>query len=161
MIDVETFGDDFVELIRIELCDAPTLWQMQTEAFRDLLEKYQDFETDPACESVEKVQARLQDGSFYYFIVSGGEKIGALRVVAQGTKKLLSPIFIMKHHRSKGYAQAAVRLAEQIHGEHSWELSTILQEQGNCHLYEKLGYKRTGRTEKINDKMDLVFYEKD
>ena len=36
-----------------------------------------------------------------------------------------------------------------------------LQEEGNCHLYEKLGYYRTGHTEKINDVMTLVFYRKD
>ena len=40
MIVLETFGDDNVQLIRIEPCDAQTLWQMQTDAFADLLEKY-------------------------------------------------------------------------------------------------------------------------
>ncbi|WP_342426684.1 GNAT family acetyltransferase [Paenibacillus sp. FSL L8-0158] len=41
-----------------------------------------------------------------------------------------------------------------------WELDTILQEQGNCHLYEKLGYKRTDKINVINDRMTIVFYEK-
>ena len=150
-----------MDLIRIDVCDSQALWQMQTDAFADLLEKYQDFETNAACESAEKVRSRLQDGSFYYFIVSGGEKVGALRVVVKGSKKRLSPIFIAKRHRGKGYAQAAIKLAEQIHGEHDWSLKTILQEQGNCHLYEKLGYKRTGKVLKINDKMDLISYIKE
>jgi len=52
MIDVETLGDDFVDLIRIDVCEAQALWQMQTDAFADLLEKYQDFKTSPACENV-------------------------------------------------------------------------------------------------------------
>lgn len=34
-------------------------------------------------------------------------------------------------------------------------------EPGNCRLYEKLGYKTTGKVHKINDKMDLVYYKKD
>lgn len=38
-----------------------------------------------------------------------------------------------------------MREAERLHGATGWELSTILQEQGNCHLYEKMGYHRTGR----------------
>ncbi|AHF06030.1 GNAT family acetyltransferase [Desulfitobacterium metallireducens DSM 15288] len=42
----------------------------------------------------------------------------------------------------------------------TWELDTILQERRNCYLYEKLGYKKTEKTEVINDKMTLVFYEK-
>ncbi len=162
MIDVETLRDDFVDLIRIDVCEAQALWQMQVQAFSRLLEKYQDFKTNPACESVEKVQARLSDGSFFYFICEGGEKVGAIRIVVgeDGTKRI-SPLFIMQRFRRKGYAQAAIKLAEQLHGEHDWSLETILQEQGNCRLYEKLGYKRTGRTEKINEYMDLVYYEKD
>ena len=51
--------------------------------------------------------------------------------------------------------------AERIHGKHHWKLDTILQEKGNCYLYEKLGYHKTGKTEIINDKMTIVFYEKD
>ncbi|MEE3499688.1 MAG: N-acetyltransferase, partial [Ruminococcus bromii] len=30
----------------------------------------------------------------------------------------------------------------------------------NCYLYEKLGYLQTGKTEQINDRMTIVFYEK-
>jgi RimJ/RimL family protein N-acetyltransferase len=76
-------------------------------------------------------------------------------------RKPLLPIIIAKHHRGKGYAQSAIKLAEHIHSEHDWSLETILQEQGNCHLYEKLGYKRTGEVLKINDKMDLISYIKE
>ena len=50
--------------------------------------------------------------------------------------------------------------AERIHGADNWSLDTILQENGNLHLYEKLGYHRTGKIEKINDRMDIVYYEK-
>ena len=39
-------------------------------------------------------------------------------------------------------------------------LDTILQEKGNIHLYEKLGYKRTGKIERISYLMDIVYFEK-
>lgn len=67
----------------------------------------------------------------------------------------------MKQHRGKGYAQTAIHLIEEIHGSKNWELNTILQENGNCYLYEKVGYHQTGKTEKINDKLTLVFYKKE
>ena len=35
-----------------------------------------------------------------------------------------------------------------------------MEEAGNCHLYEKPGYKKTGKTQTINEKMILVFFEK-
>ena len=151
-----------MKLIRAGADDAQALWQMQVQAFSGLLEKYRDYGTSPAAEKLEKVQARLSDGSFFYFICKGGEKVGAIRIVVgeDGTKRI-SPLFIMQRFRRKGYAMQAIRLAENLHGEHGWALETILQEDGNCRLYERLGYKRTGRIDKINEYMDLVYYEKD
>ena len=54
-----------------------------------------------------------------------------------------------------------MRAVQVIHGACDWELDTILQEKGNCYLYEKMGYKQTGKTEVINEKLTLVFYKKD
>ena len=67
----------------------------------------------------------------------------------------------MEEFRGKGYAQRAIQEAEKIYGPDNWCLDTILQEEGNLHLYEKLGYHQTGQVEHINDRMDIVFYEKD
>ncbi len=90
--------------------------------------------------------------------------MGAIRIVdekEEGKAKRISPVFVMPEYRNKGYAQKAMQLAEEIHGSSNWELDTILQEKGNCHLYEKMGYYRTGKTEVINDKLTLLFYKKD
>lgn len=62
--------------------------------------------------------------------------------------------------QGRGIAQEAIRLCEEIHGKREWELETILQEKKNCHLYEKMGYRNTGKTEVINEKLTLVFYVK-
>ena len=58
------------------------------------------------------------------------------------------------------FARLAITEAEYLHGAEQWALDTILQESGLCRFYEKLGYKDTGKREKINDKLTLVFYEK-
>lgn len=56
--------------------------KMQTEAFRELLDKYQDYDTSPANEAVEKVLFRLQqEFTCFYFICLGERKVGAVRVV--------------------------------------------------------------------------------
>lgn len=153
-----------IELLRANIGDAKELHTMQVKAFKELLEKYQDFDTNPGNESVEKVEARLkQDFTFYYFICIGQQKVGAVRVVDKKEavkNKRISPIFILPEFQGKGLAQEAIRLCEKIHGSGNWELDTILQEQKNCHLYEKMGYRRTGKTEVINEKLTLTFYEK-
>lgn len=156
-----------MQLVNLEpavRADMQTIWRMQIEAFSDLLEKYQDYEMSPGAEPLEKVMARFeQPWTTYYFIVAQGEKVGAIRIVDRkdGSRKRISPIWIMPEYRNKGYAQAAIKAAEQIYGSGHWCLDTILQEPGNLHLYEKMGYHPTGRVDKVNDRMDIVFYEKD
>ncbi|MBO6115557.1 MAG: GNAT family N-acetyltransferase [Ruminococcus sp.] len=153
-----------MELIRVTMDDAEELWEMQVEAFSELLERYQDYDTNPANETIDRVRIRLaQPSTYYYFIMSGGVKVGAIRVIDihDGSRKRISPIFIMKEHRGHGLAQEAISAVEKIHGSTHWQLDTILQEAGNCHLYEKMGYRRTGKTEVINERMTIVDYEKE
>ena len=124
-------------------------------------EKYQDTETSPATENYEDILFRFnQPETTYYFITADNIKVGVIRVVdfKDGiTRKRISPIFIMPEYRNKGYAQQAIKEAERMHGKHHWKLDTILQEKGNCYLYEKLGYHKTGKTEIINDM--LIFLQ--
>ena len=144
--------------------DLRTLWHMQIEAFSGLLERYRDYETNPGAEPFEKVLARFeQPWTVYYFIQAGEQTVGAIRIVDKqdGSRKRISPLWIMPEYRGKGYAQAAILAAEAIHGPRHWSLDTILQEPGNLHLYEKMGYRQTGQIVKIKDGMDIVFYEKD
>lgn len=71
-----------VRLVRADVSHAAEIHAMQIEAFRELLEKYRDYDTSPGSESVEKVAARLrQDFTYYYFVCMGQQKVGAVRVV--------------------------------------------------------------------------------
>ena len=153
-----------VKLLKAGIDDAEILWKMQVEAFQDLYEKYQDKDTSPATETVNEIIMRLaQPHTFYYYIVANGERVGVVRVVDEyknEVAKRIAPIFILPQYRNKGLAQRAIKLAENIHGSKNWELNTILQEQANCHLYEKMGYSPTGEKQQINKAMTLVYYKK-
>ena len=154
-----------MKLVRANIQDAENIWKMQIAAFSDLYAKYQDPETSPATETLEKTKMRLEQSyTYFYYIVVDDAIVGAMRVIddkEEGKYKFLSPIFIMKEFRGRGYAQKAIQLAEEIHGSSGWTLDTILQEKGNCYLYEKMGYYQTGETRVINERMTLVFYKKD
>ena len=153
-----------VNLLRATIADAKELHAMQVESFSELLEKYQDFDISPASENADRVEARLrQKFTYYYFICVGSKKAGAIRIIDEkepGKNKRISPIFVLPEFQRQGIAQKAIRLCEEMHGSKNWELDTILQEPGNCHLYEKMGYRQTGKTEVINERLTLVFYEK-
>ena len=57
-----------------------------------------------------------QPWTTYYFIMVEDEKVGAVRVVNKkdGSRKRISPIWIMPQHRNKGYAQKAIKAVEGI-----------------------------------------------
>ncbi len=153
-----------IELIRASLKDAKEIWKMQVKSFKNLLDKYQDFEINPASETILNIEMRLkQNFTFFYFIFIDNKKVGAIRVVDYKEKnknKRISPLFILPEYRNKGIAQSVIKICEEIHGNTNWELSTILEEKGNCYLYEKLGYHPTGKTQVINDRLTLIFYHK-
>ena len=153
-----------VQLLSAAENDAEMIQGMQQTAFAGLLEKYQDYDMSPATESLEKIKWKItHPGSFYYFILADGQTVGAIRVLdlKDGSRKRISPLYIMPDYRGKGYAQAAMGEAERIHGANHWQLDTILQEAGNCYLYEKMGYHQTGHQTVIKENMTIVDYEKD
>lgn len=152
-----------MKLVRATVNDCDKIWNMQIKAFADLLEKYQDYATSPGNESKERIEAKLlQEFTYFYYIFDEDKVVGAVRIVDKkdGSRKRVSPIFIMKEFRNRGIAQRTFEEIEKIHGKENWKLDTILQEKGNCYLYEKLGYKKTGVVENINERMDIVYYEK-
>lgn len=151
-------------LVKATESDMKEIWEMQVEAFKNLLEKYQDYDMSPATESYDNVLNKYkQSCTSYYFIIRNNEKVGVVRVIDKndGSRKRISPIWIMPAFRNQGLAQLAMKEVENIYGSHHWQLDTILQEQANVYLYEKLGYKRTGEIENIKDGMDIVYLIKD
>ena len=153
-----------VHLKPATLSDAEALHRMQATAFRPLLEKYNDFAISPAAQTLDGLREQLlRPDSTYYFIMDRGTAVGAIRVVDHGDErpKVISPLFILWEYQNRGLAQMAVREAERLHGAHHWRLDTILEEPGNCHLYEKLGYCRTGTAARVRPNMTLIDYEKD
>ena len=153
-----------LKLIEATESDMKEIWKMQVLAFKDLLEKYNDYDMSPATESYENLLNKFkQPWTKYFFIVRNGEKIGAVRVIDKedGSRKRIAPLWIMPSYRNQGLAQLAIKELEKLYGSNHWELDTILQEKGNIHLYEKLGYRRIDKIEHIKAGMDIVFFQKD
>lgn len=159
---------DLIQLKLVTEEEAKCLHRLQLEAFMPLYEKYQDDETNPAKESLEKLIRKIvEDNSNYYFIMFNGEKVGGVRVRwHQGKKALkdvnwISPIFIIPKYQNKGIAGKVLeKLFISYPNTIEWRLDTIKQEAGNCHLYEKYGFVKVGKDIIVNEKMTLVCYAK-
>ena len=151
-----------IELEKAQFHDCPEIHSLQVKSFLPLLEKYQDFSTNPAAETLERIEERFcQNETTYWFIVLQGKHIGGLRVCDFGEVCRISPIFILPEYQGRGYAQCALKSVEEKYpGAIRWELDTIAQEEKLCHLYEKMGYCPTGERKNIKEDMDIVFYAK-
>ena len=144
--------------------DATLIHSIQLEAFKPLLDKYQDFDTSPANETIQRTIERLQQKQTdYYLIIYDKITVGAIRIVRKDNRRYrVSPIFILPEYQGKGIASATMQVVESLYEDAMvWELDTILEEQKLCGLYEKLGYCKTGKVTKINERMTIVFYEKE
>jgi len=144
--------------------DAQSILDIQIAAFMPLLEKYKDFNTNPANEAIDKVIKRINNphGGFYKILVNN-TLVGAICIFwKEGTTQFwISPMFISPDYQGQGIAQKVMGLAEEIFPQATtWELATILEEERNCYLYEKMGYIKTGFMKILNDITTLVFYKK-
>ena len=142
--------------------DLRKIHYIQVRSFAQLLLKYEDFDSSPAAEGMEDICQRFrQPFTDYYLIVLDDQEIGMLRVCNFGEHCRLSPICILPEYQGRGYAQQAIALMEGLYPQANlWQLDTIAQEQKLRHLYEKLGYRRIEKTERIKEGMELVYYEK-
>ncbi|MGN0502437.1 MAG: GNAT family N-acetyltransferase [Ruminococcus sp.] len=148
-------------LTKAVFSDCEQIHKMQVSAFAKLLEKYRDFDTNPASESLEKIQNKFnQSFTDYYFIILDKTKIGVVRVAKlSDTVCRISPMLILPEYQNKGYAQQALSAVEKLYPNvNEWKLDTIKEESRLCHLYEKCGYTPTGKEEILKDGMTIVYY---
>ena len=152
-----------ISLNRAIESDCLKIHEIQIKAFADLLEKYQDFDSNPGAEDIDRIYQRFsQSFTDYYLIYFADSLIGMLRVCNFGETCRLSPICILPEYQGHGYAQQAIFAIESRYPHaRQWLLETILQETKLCHLYERMGYRKTGEYHHIKDGMDLVFYAKE
>ena len=104
-----------IVLLRATEYDMKEIWEMQVVAFKDLLEKYKDYDMSPATESYENILNKYnQPWTKYFFIVKNDNKVGVVRVIDKedGSRKRIAPLWIMPSYRNKGFAQLAIKELE-------------------------------------------------
>lgn len=153
-----------IEVSLFKESDLDTVFEIQRAAYKPLYEKYHDDGSNPYMESKDTVLRKYtRAGTSGYLFYTNSEAVGAVRINIDDAAKSgrVSALCVLPRYQGNGIAQTALLRIEQLHPNvKRWFLDTILEEAGNCHLYEKIGYKKTGKTEVINEKMTLVFYEK-
>ena len=140
-----------------------TIYMIQQEAFLPLLEKYADYDVNPAMESSQIIRRKIEDPKTDSYIFSLKDKyVGWVRKINVAPETCnVSALSVIPQYQNKGIAQTALKEIESKYPiTKKWVLDTILQEEGNCHLYEKLGYAKVGEPRVINEKATLINFEK-
>ncbi|WP_214854698.1 GNAT family N-acetyltransferase [Exiguobacterium sp. s166] len=143
--------------------DADALWKLQVAAFSPLLEKYQDYDTNPANETIDRVYTRIHHpASCFLKIIADGQLVGAICIRwKEDVHFRISPLFLAPDAQGKGFAKKAMLLAEARYPQaKTWELSSLFEETKTCQLYEKMGYVETGIRKPLNDRATLIHYQK-
>ena len=157
-----------IELVKADLKDAELIHTMKYGSFLPLYNRYHDNATSPVTEPLEKVIRHLQSPNCDYWLIHYLDKtVGAIRTVFDGEQDgkhiyRVSPLFILPEYQNRGIGYAAMMaIFEEYPQADVWRLSTIKQEKGNCHLYEKCGFSISAPEKAVNERMTLVFYQKE
>ena len=139
------------------------VFRIQQAAYKPLFEKYQDTETNPYMETKEDILMKYTKAETQgYIFVEDDIAVGAVRIIMRGKICKVSALAVIPEYQNRGIAQSESKEIEKIYSDCKyWILDTILQEKGNCHLYEKLVYVRIGEPKKVNDRLTLVDYKKE
>ena len=151
-----------IQLIKAAVGDAEKLLEIQKICFAPHLQRYQDYETNPAMVSIDIIRWQIENENFYK-IFADDIWVGSinLRKIDEETYKL-HIINILPEYQGKGIGQAAIFASEKLFPHvKTWHLDTLEDMPQNRHVYEKVGYAFTGETQVINEKLTLVFYRKD
>lgn len=153
MLNVFKISSDIVEIVH----------NIQKKSFMPLLEKYQDYDISPAMESIERTKEKIDNpNTTAYMFQLDNVNVGFVRVaeIEEDTFRI-SALCVLPEYQNRGIAQEALTQIESYYpNAQKWSLHTILQEKGNCHLYEKMGYIQVGEVTPINERMSLVIYLK-
>ena len=139
--------------------DIEDLLMIQKASFQDDLKKYQDFETNPACETSEKLEENIQ--KYHHFtILEENTIIGAIDVRGNKERMHIDKVFITPSKQNKGTGTMAIQFLEkQFSDVKLWTLYTPYLSFRNHYFYEKFGYKKTKEVQ-LTERLILFKYEK-
>ncbi|WP_339216804.1 GNAT family N-acetyltransferase [Ornithinibacillus sp. FSL M8-0202] len=145
---------------KTKITEAKRLLEIQKEAFREDLEKYQDYETSPVNEKIDRLLSKITH-FHHYTIWLNGEIIGGIDIRDLGKGKYrLNRIFIANQHQNKGLGSEIMQLIEaEYPNALEWSLDTPHLNIRNHYFYEKLGFVKIGEN-KVTDKLILYVYKK-
>lgn len=149
-----------IKISKSSMKEAGSLLKIQTEAFKEDLKKYKDYDSSPAAESLDFFKYRMENSLHYTIFVDGEMAGGICLVKVSDAHYYLFRIFLRPKYQNKGLGTKILsKIEKQFPRVRKWSLDTPRDNERNRHVYEKFGYKKTGEL-KVNEILTLIKYEK-
>lgn len=141
--------------------DLPAILELQKLCYRENAARIGDWSIPPLTQELAALEAELAAGPVLKGLF-GGRIVGSVRARASGDDWLIGKLIVHPDQRGRGFGRRLLEAAEdagRTAGATRFELFTGGRDNRNLDIYAKAGY-RIFRTERINDRLSLVFLEK-
>ncbi|MGW6277484.1 tRNA (guanosine(37)-N1)-methyltransferase TrmD [Kribbella sp. NPDC055071] len=140
--------------------DAGEIHTLQLASFLSEGLIYDDFSIPPLTEGVDAVVARLKRGGTLK-AVAGTRIVGSVQLTVDGPVGHIERLVVAPDWQGRGLGARLLRVAEQLAPAEvtSYQLDTGAESDRNLGLYQKAGYRETGRRQQTA-KIELVLLTK-
>lgn len=140
--------------------DIPELLEIQREVFEEDLQKYQDYDTNPACDTQGKMEKDIKNAHHFTILDRSNHIIGAIDIRGDNERMHINKIFIRSEYQNSGIGTEAMNFVQKEYAEAKlWTLYTPHLSYRNHFFYEKLGFSKIKEII-VSDKLTLFKYEK-
>lgn len=141
--------------------EAFEILEVQKEAFKEDLELYKDFDTNPGNEPIKRLLYKIEK-NIHYTIIEKNKMIGGAEIrIYKDVEGYINRIFLLPSHQNKGFGTQIMNYFETEYPcVTKWTLCSPHKNFKSHMFYEKLGYKKVGE-HKLTELLSLVDYLKE
>ena len=149
-----------INIIEADKSDLETILELQKECYLSEAELHDDFDIPPLKQDMESILNEYDKGVILK-VVNDCTIIGSVRGYSLNETCYIGKLIVKNGFQNNGIGKLLMSSIEnKFERCIRYELFTGFKSQKNLYLYNKLGYKEFNR-EKINNKLTLVYLEKD
>ncbi|TYQ17958.1 UNVERIFIED_CONTAM: putative acetyltransferase [Acetivibrio alkalicellulosi] len=138
--------------------DFEDILSLQKLAYKSEAEIYGDFSIPPLKQTLDELLKEGEDSIILKY-VEDGKIVGSVRAIEKNGTCYIGRLIVHPDYQNKGIGKKLMSEIEKQYSGLRYELFTGHLSNKNLAIYKKLGY-HIFKTEKVNDRLSLVYMEK-
>ena len=147
-------------ITKAEKTDLKEILELQYLAYQSEAKLLNNFEIPPLKQTLDEVEQEYNKGIILKATDEIGKIIGSVRIYTENNTAYIGKLIVQPEKQGKGIGTKLMQAIEQECTVARYEIFTSDKSIRTIRLYEHLGYVKF-KEQKISDKLNLVFLEKD